>query len=526
MLRTTLVLLSFFSFFGALSAQDLHVHYNVFRDSVYYVVNGKATDKPFIRKGNTVQLHVENYNNYLYDVSVAIEKEEIPVASTNAAGLLGQLGGGAMPLNFLFKGGDQMLGKFFSPLSGDALEEGSGFTKTEAEKERLEKVIILKQMEADFLSAKDKLFSLENAMKTMQEQVQQKLAAQRIQAFAVEEIDHIRFNPRLEPNQIKRMSAEYMERIFAEKDPNKIDLTQVLKIADAQTELPKAIYEYRKKADQYAASEVACEILMKGIQKFDFPYPESNLSEFRSEVESFVNVARNKTQSHQENAAMLEATIPDIQTLDPKHLSELRTTYIELNNNSFSKTYRHVAIGEKLSMKLKLSPIDSMESKGVKTIELTPVEVNIFGGMRIRASVGLNFGQFFSRPQTYFVRDSAIQSANKDAFVPVMTSFVHFYAPSPRSMSIAGSFGVGFPLGGGENLQSISFFLGPSLLFGKGERIVLNAGIMGGKKEALSNGYQVGDPFGPETLDAPTTTVYALGYYLGVSFNLAGGGMN
>jgi hypothetical protein len=93
-------------------------------------------------------------------------------------------------------------------------------------------------------------------------------------------------------------------------------------------------------------------------------------------------------------------------------------------------------------------------------------------------------------------------------------------------MSIAGSFGVGFPLGGGENLQSISFFLGPSLLFGKGERIVLNAGIMGGKKEALSNGYQVGDPFGPESIDAPITTIYALGYYLGVSFNLAGGGMN
>jgi hypothetical protein len=177
-------------------------------------------------------------------------------------------------------------------------------------------------------------------------------------------------------------------------------------------------------------------------------------------------------------------------------------------------------------MQLKLSPIDSLERKGIKTIELTPVVVNVFGGMRVRASVGLNFGQFFSRPQTFFIRDSVLQSSNKDAFVPVMTSFVHFYAPSPRAVSIAGTFGVGFPLGGGENLQAISFFLGSSLLFGKGERIVLNAGIMGGKKEQLSQGYKIGDAYGLESIEAPTTSVYALGYYLGVSFNLAGGGSN
>ncbi len=112
--------------------------------------------------------------------------------------------------------------------------------------------------------------------------------------------------------------------------------------------------------------------------------------------------------------------------LDPKTLSELRTTYIELNNNSFSKTYRHTADGENLQMKLKLTPIDSLQHQGVKTLSLTPVSVNVYGGMRVRASVGLNFGQYFNRPQSYFVRDSVLQSGNMDAFVPIMTSFVHF----------------------------------------------------------------------------------------------------
>ena len=175
-------------------------------------------------------------------------------------------------------------------------------------------------------------------------------------------------------------------------------------------------------------------------------------------------------------------------------------------------------------MKLKLSPIDSLQRQGLKTIELAPVAVSVFGGMRVRASVGLNFSQFFSRPQTFFVRDTTLQSSSKDAFVPVLTSFVHFYAPSRKSVSVAGSFGVGFPLGGGENLQSISFFLGPSLLFGKSERIVLNAGLMGGKSEKLSQGYEVGDTYISDSNLAPTISVYELGYFIGVSFNLSGAG--
>ncbi len=507
-----------------LPAQDLHIHYNVFRDSVSYVQKGKVTDKPTVRKGSAVLLHIENYNNYLYDVSVEVEKEEIPVASSSPSGLMSQIGGsGAMPLNFLFKGGDQMLGafKFFPSLTGSDLREGSGFATSNEEAQRQIQVARLKKLEADFGAAKDQVIKLDSELKTIQEQVQQKIAAQRIQTFALEEVNSIRYNARLEPSQIKRMSGEYMDRIFAEKDPNKIDLNQVLKIADEQTELPKTIQEYRKKADKYANNTVACDLLMAEFRQFDFP--ESNLDEFSSAAASFVETAKSKNLSIQDNAAMLEEKMHDIKMLDPKTLSELRTTYIELNNNSFSKTYRHTADGENLQMKLKLTPIDSLQHQGVKTLSLTPVSVNVYGGMRVRASVGLNFGQYFNRPQSYFVRDSVLQSGNMDAFVPIMTSFVHFYAPSHHSVSLAGSFGIGFPLGGGENLQSISFFLGPSLLFGKGERIVLNAGIMGGRAERLAQGYKVGDRYLSDSNLAPTTSVYELGYYLGVSFNLSGG---
>jgi hypothetical protein len=505
-----------------LCAQAVHVHYDIFRDSVYYLKNGKSLRAPQVRKGDEIVVHVENYNNYLYSVALEVEEEEIPVANNNPSLLMSNLGGGANPLNMLFKGGDQMMGafKFFPSLSGNDLAEGSGFITSEAEKIRQEKVGQLRKLEADFTRSKDQLFALDSEMKTLQEKIMQQVAAQRLQAFAVQEINHIRYNPHLEPAQIKRLTGEYMEKIFLEKDPNKIDLNQVLKIADAQTELPKAIEEYRMKCERYASGAANCERLMREFKKFDFP--ESNLGAFQSSAEAFVGAAQSRTSALEENAEMLASKIPEIRTLDPQILSELRTAYLELNTNSFSKTYRQNATGEVMKFKVVLTPIDSMQRHGLKSVETAPVSVQVSGGLRVRASVGLNFGQFFNRPQSYFIRDSVLRSSDKDAFVPFVTSFVHFYSPGARAVSVAGSFGVGFPLGGGESLQSVSFFLGPSLMFGKSERIVLNLGIMGGKTERLSQGYQVGDTYFSDANEAPVGSVYELGYYVGVSFNLSG----
>lgn len=524
MVRQLLCSLFFSLLVVSLHAQALHIHYNVYKDSVYYVQNGKSVPKPLVQKGNEVVLHVENYNNYLYDVAVDIDNQKIPISNGSTANLLGSLGGKDLsPLNFLFKGSDQLLGafKFFPTLTGKSLVEGSGFTVTEEEKARQEKVARLKKLETDFNAAKDNLFALDSELKTMQEQVQQKVAAQRLQIFALEELNHIRYDPFLSPDQIKKLSAEYMERIFQEKDPNKIDLDQVLSVADAHADLPKSIQEYRNKTEKYATLTRNCERLMTEFALYDFP--ESNLAEFKTKAQSFVGAVKTKTQSYQENTAMLEAALPKVTPLDPKSVSALRTTYLELNNNSFSKTYRQSAAGEKITMKIKLTPAGGEQTAAAKSMELAPVEVSVYGGMRVRASVGLSFGSFFNRPQSFFVRDSTLQSSDKDAFVPVMTSFVHFYAPSRHALSVAGSFGVGFPFGGGENLQAISFFLGPSFMFGRSERIVLNTGLMGAKTEALSQGYQVGDYYNSSANLAPTTSVYTLGYYVGVSFNLSGG---
>lgn len=480
-----------------------------------------------VKEGRKVVLHIENYNNYLYNASVEVENDQVFQAESNPEGglkgLLPTDGGLKNPLEMLFNGGDNpLLGAFkmFPGLSGrDIKDGGSGWSTTPEEIARREQVEALKKVESSFEQTRDRVYELEEGLKSMEDEVKAKVVANRLQTFAAVEIAHLRYNPNLEPRQIKQLSTEYMSRVFQETDPEKIGLEQVLKVADSQQEVAKIVQGYRQKVGQYANEANACKVAIQELKKFSFP--NSNLDAITQKAVAFSEVVDTRLKSYQDQVKQLEERLNTLEPLDPQALAALRTTYLEISNNRFSKTYTQSTTGEKMKLKLVLTPVDSVKDKGVGT-RITPIEVGVYGGIRVKAGVGLGFAQYFRRPQQYYVRDSVLHSSNKDAFAPTLTSFVHFYAPSRRNVSLAGSFGVGFPIGGGETLQSVSFFLGPSLVFGKNERIVLSTGIVGGKVDRLSQGYKTGDAYYSDSNEAPTTAVYELGYFLGFSFSLTG----
>jgi hypothetical protein len=62
--------------------------------------------------------------------------------------------------------------------------------------------------------------------------------------------------------------------------------------------------------------------------------------------------------------------------------------------------------------------------------------------------------------------------------------------------------------------------VGPSVIIGKSNRIILSGGIMTGQAERLSQGYRVGDSFVSEVDLVPTKDQYEFGYFLGLSYNL------
>jgi hypothetical protein len=501
-------------------AQDLHVYYDAFADSVYYIQNGKRIDRPVVRKGNNVVLHVNNYNNYLYNVQVKNQNSTSNIAQGMPidSDLLGS-SGEFNPLGFIF-GGDSPFGGV-PGLSG--LSGGSGAANTAAERERQARISEIEKQVSIFNSAMQRAEARAEEIGSIQKEVQMALEAQQIQTFAAEEMQRLRFNPHLEPRQIKELSQEYVSRIFRTADPEQIDLSAVLDKTDAKADFSGLKQSYEKQVALYAKDVAVMKGVNSVLEVVSGDFPESNLGRFQKDAEKVVAVAEENLNTYQGNIEKLEAESEDVIGLDVRELADLRINYIVTMKNDFSKTFRQPASSDKMDLQLIFTPIDSVNISGVATKAVPPIEVKVYGGLQVNAGLGLSFGQFFNRPQSYFVRDSLIFSSDKDAFTPFLTSFVNFYPQARGETSLGGSFGVGIPLGGaGSSLEAITFFLGPSLILGRSRNIVLSGGLMGGRVSRLANGYSVGDRFEAQSDFLQTEMVYTLGYSVGLSFNLLG----
>ena len=505
---------------SALFAQDLHIYYDAYADSVYYAQNGKRISQPAVRKGSNVVLHVNNYNNYLYNVQLKTQNAGTSLAQAHpldASSL--RFDEGSNPLGLLFGGGSP-LGSMPDLLG---LSRGSGAAATPAEQERLARISEIEKQVSGFNKALTRAQARTEEVALIQKKVQTALEAQQIQVFAAEELKRLRLNPQLSPVQLKELSQEYMSRIFDEADPKQINLSKVLKQSDAQGGFTDLKQRYQAQVSGYSNDVAVMKSTSAVLGLLASDVPESNIRRFLAESEKVVTAAEENLMAYEENLQTLDAKTEEVKGLDVRELAELRVDYLVTMENDFSKTFRQTASSDEMGLQLVFVPVDSINISGLSTKSVSPIEVKVYGGMKVNASLGLSFGQFFTPPQSYFVRDSLISSSDKDSFTPFLTSFVHFYPQGRREASLGGSFGVGIPLGGtGSSLEALTFFLGPSLILGRNQRIVLSAGLIGGRVEQLANGYAVGDRFelSPDFLQ--TESVYKLGYSLGLSFNLVG----
>ncbi|MEZ4941335.1 MAG: hypothetical protein R3D58_10715 [Saprospiraceae bacterium] len=505
-----------------LTAQDLHIYYDAFTDSVFYMQDGRVVDQPRARKGSNVMLHVQNYNNYLYNIAIDTKEQEVKVGQANPFNLGGLLAGGT-PTDLFFGAGEEP-GKFTPPTIGIPMTSGAGATAEELQRKELREE--MSQLQQKFNEAFLEQKQLYTKIERIQNNLQLEVEGQQVQAFVASELQNLRYNPNLEPRQIKKLSQEYMVRIFGEEDPNALDLTKVLEKTDAAGQVKKLQKEYDTNVKLYSETVGIMEVTGVSINNPKFEDPGlklENFGEFKSTANQYTAVAVANLETFRENLKEMNTKLTNVKSLDVQTLANLRTTYLTVMENDFSKTYRQTVTSDNLEMTLKFTPIDSIKIKGVATKQLAPITLSVYGGLRINASLGVGFGQFFDRALDFYVRDSVIGSSEKDAFNPYLTSFVHFYRQSRGDVSLGGSFGVGIPLGGENGLDNVAFFLGPSLVLGRGQRIVLSAGLLGGKVNKLTGGYQVGDAFARDSSEIPTESRYELGYFVGLSFNLVGG---
>ena len=521
--------------------QDLHVYYDVESNTTRYEYNGKQIKKPKVKKGGTVFLHVENFNNYLYKLEVKTKEKEYTVATNgiesfsnvlnSASGGIGfgfaknnnnsnsgSIGMGDVVDYYGFSSGiEDLLAELenedFDSNSADSNSDSFGFAESSASQQEVS------QLKAAFSAVAHQMVATEKELKEVADGVVDYKEGQAIKDLALIETEKLKFNPALKPSQIKSLSSEYLQKALEANAPEDISLSSLIVQSDGRKNLTNKLTKLSSNHRRYQN------------QVKDLKDISSKLQLFNSQGTGTETLFSKIIEVHQ-NAEKVEANVKkqreELVTLinsasnqDLEKQAALRYEFEAISSNEFKETFGAHADTDELKFDLKLQLKDSVtHTNAQSSLEMAAIQVPVFGGFKINASVGLSFGQFFNRPQDYFVRDSVILSDDLDSFHPIMTSFLHFYPQTPGLMGIGGTIGIGMPLTSNEGQQSLSFFAGPSIIFGNNERIVLTGGIMGGRVQRLAQGYEVGDIFISEADNVPVSFPYELGGFLGISFNL------
>ena len=199
-------------------------------------------------------------------------------------------------------------------------------------------------------------------------------------------------------------------------------------------------------------------------------------------------------------------------------VAEISELYKDISTGNYHFSY--VINNEDAITDLKLE-LYSKIAKGASDTLVQYFELSRKKNIKIRNSVGVSFSYFDENNRNYFIgADSIIRSGKKDLFVPLLSTFIHFYGAKSKGVKWGGALGFGIPLQGQQ--KDINFLLGLTAGIGKNEPILVTVGLAGAPVKKLNNGYKIGDFTTQTDADELTTSGYGLGGFLGVSFNLGG----
>lgn len=151
------------------------------------------------------------------------------------------------------------------------------------------------------------------------------------------------------------------------------------------------------------------------------------------------------------------------------------------------------------------------------------VQMNVSSGVFF--NVGLGNEEWYykptSKPDTFQIAKSSYKLG--DLFRPSIGLLLQVYKRSPYADRIAGCFGFS------TNATDINYYLGGSWIFGKSQRFVVSAGLVGGQKEVLKGTFGEGSEerlvsktFKEKNPSIEVAKKFKLGAFFSLTFNLWG----
>jgi hypothetical protein len=500
-----------------LYAQDLHVYYNLYTDSVWYIKNGKPLEKAGVNKRDYIQLHVIEFNDFLYKLKT--EQKEIVKNPEDAEKIRNTMdkivkGAGSVFSGFKLFPIEQILTSY-SPdqeigyTSGICGNYAVKFGLLDKSRQSMEKI---EDMIAELADSVSRISSI--------------VVAGTLSPNYIDELLH---SADLPPSEIKILVEEQISMIFGPTFMKKPSLHEALEWGKHLQSLRTSIFLLNGLNQQWEEeSQKYCKLLENlEIEGQKSPELLDCLFEYHT-VEREIAVLDYSIKLLLTNAMSLSEQASRV---TPDQLSAFYRNALELRRHRFEYNETVTPVGKEMDIILKFGIKESNDNdkKSEPAVNvIKAIRIQNHDGFKLFTTAGFGFAAFFSPQKMYSIgensaNESIIVETAADQFVPLATTAVQFCNDRGRPVTLGGQLGIAMPLNSsGGQTQSLNFLAGPCLLIGRDQRVSVSLGLMGGKTARLPNDIQPFQQFNTQngTRPIPLVSRYELGGYFGVTIGL------
>lgn len=494
----TLLLFSLTVAFSYAQKAGLIIEYNVFDNELKYYSNGLEVEEPVVKEGQNIYVVLKEYNRYIYEAELKSYELNYNQAAQNMGFAGGSMGSSGISGIGSLLGGLSIGGDIEGIIS--SLPQSRGVQEEVAD------------AKSTFSTLQQELKETETKINQASQQIQLFQQQRKAQKVFAEDASLLKENDMIRPSRIEKMLLQEIYKSFAIMPSDSVTIDDVLQSSDQNGKLQKAVINYNTGVKEYAEIKLKWNDFSSHVNQLSYALDDPQLNILADETTKVVTEMEDEDQLNNVNVPVVEDASNEL-----KELLLLRRTYEELQNDVFTYKFTPIQATDK-EVELKLV-IKKKNEEGVIVKELKQI-VPIYGTWKIVGGLGFSFGRLFNETYSYSLVRDTIVSAELDAFTPLITSFVHVYRENNKNFNVGGSFGLGFPIQANDGIQSLSFFLGPTLLLGKRQKFLVSGGIMGAKVDRLGNGLEVGDQYLSDSNTLPLVSSYELGYFVSVSYDL------
>lgn len=218
------------------------------------------------------------------------------------------------------------------------------------------------------------------------------------------------------------------------------------------------------------------------------------------------------------NLKNLLAGLDESAAVSIDNLQKIKILYGLLENSVFERTFEYVLDADQADLELKFSP-STLLPEGLSSVPNSSMKIKLSssGGFKINTSIAFTLHKADS--QNFYIDDNQVVRGDAyDEFVPGLGTMLNFYPVLSNNYNVGGSFGISIPLR--SEIKGLNFLLGPSVILGNENRLVISGGLAYSPVNKLTNGIELNAPTRLTSLNNFITSVYKPGVYFSISFNI------